>query len=61
MASIEKAGGVHAKERLQTSKKSKTNLQKYTEYHDLDNHPYVESDEVEDRGTGKVVIIDGNE
>ena len=47
--SVEEEGGVSSRERSQANRK-KTQAEQYSSFHKLDNNPYVDSDEVEDRG-----------
>ena len=60
MSSIENKNGVHASERTQLKGDKKlTTAQKFSKFHNLDGHPYVASDKVEDVGTGRVTVIEG--
>jgi len=59
---VNKRHGVHSKERLQTkaAKKGKSSAEQYEEFHNID-YSLCDSNKVEDRGTGKVKVIDVNE
>ena len=57
MSAIENKNGVSSKERTQVKgPKDMTTAQKLAKFAKLNNHPYVESDVVEDRGSGKVQV-----
>ena len=60
MSSIEKNNGVSSKERTQVKgPKDMSTAAKLAKFAKLNNHPYVASETVEDRGSGKVQILEG--
>jgi len=55
---IENDNGVHDKEKAQVEgSKDMSVAEKFSKFNNLDGHPYVESDKVEDVGRGRVTIL----